>query len=142
MRNPDLSKDESYVLLGVRRDKKGFGNTVAQTLEARGYTFFVVHPEANQVGSWAAVPRLRELPGKPDAAILCTPAENARQILESLNLAGIRRVYAALGSVDEVGRVYAHDHGMDLYVECPLLHVTGLGFPHNLHRRIASLFGG
>jgi predicted CoA-binding protein len=142
MKIPDLSKDETYVLLGVKRDGKGFGQSVARTLAARGYTFFVVHPEANQIGSWTAVHHPSDLPQTPDAAILCTPPANSRQVLESLNRSGVRKVYAAPGSVDDVGRVYAHEHGMDLYVQCPLLRVAGLGFPHNLHRRIASLFGG
>jgi predicted CoA-binding protein len=142
MKIPDLSRDSTYALLGVKRNGKGFGNTLARTLEARGYTFFVVHPEAGSVGDWTAVRHPAELPLTPDAAILCTPASRSRQVLESLHSAGIRRVYAVGGSVDDVGRVYAHDHGMDLFVQCPLLHVSGLGFPHNLHRRLAGLFGG
>jgi len=142
MKIPDLSKDSTYALLGVKRNGKGFGNTLARTLEARGYTFYVVHPEAASVGDWTAVRHPGELPRTPDAAILCTPASHSRQVLESLNSAGIRQVYAVGGSVDDVGRVYAHEHGMDLFVQCPLLHVAGLGFPHNLHRRLAGLFGG
>jgi predicted CoA-binding protein len=141
MKTPDLSRDETYALLGVKRDGSGFGQRVAEALEARGYTFFVIHPDAEQVGSWTAVPSIRDLPDPPDAAILCTPRESARPILESLNHAGIKRVYAAPGSIDDPARIFAHDHGMSLYANCPLLHVGGLGFPHNLHRRIASFFG-
>jgi predicted CoA-binding protein len=142
MKTPDLSKDETYALLGVKRDGKGFGCLVAETLETRGYTFFVIHPEAHQVGGWTTVPHVHDLPSTPDAAILCTPRERARPILESLHREGIKRVYAAPGAVDDCGRIYAHEHGMELYAECPLLHVGGLGFPHNIHRRIARLFGG
>lgn len=142
MKAPDLSRDETYALLGVKRDGSGFGQRVAETLNARGYTFFVIHPEVDQVGDWAAVPTVRDLPEIPDAAILCTPRDRARPILESLNHAGIKRVYAASGSIDELGMNYACDHGIDLYADCPLLHVGGLGFPHGLHRRIASFFGG
>ena len=141
MKNPDLSLDETYVLYGVRRDRRGFGHAVAEKLESKGYSFFLVHPAATQIGPWAPVASVRELPVTPDAAILCTPGEECRAILEQLLGAQVVRVYAAPGATNDLGRSYARDHGMNLYEECPLLHLPGLGFPHNLHRKVLSLFG-
>lgn len=141
MKELDLSRDETYLLYGVSRSRKGIGFSVADKLEQRGYTFFIAHPEAESIECWTPVRHASEIPEPADAAILCTPKEQCRQILEELNSAGVKRVYAAPGAIDDIGRNYARDHGMTLSERCPLLHVPGLGFPHNLHRRLAIWFG-
>jgi predicted CoA-binding protein len=141
MKHPDFSLDETYVIFGVSRSCKGFGYMVAESMEQRGYSFYIVHPEAEQIEGWTPVRHVRELPEKPNAAILCSPRDQSRRILEELYQADILRVYAAAGTVDNVGRAYARDHGVWLCEECPLLHVRNMGFPHNLHRRLAMIFG-
>jgi predicted CoA-binding protein len=138
---PDLSRDLQYVLYGVSRKRRGFGYQVARTLDRKGFTFFIVHPETDAIDPWSPVRHVQDLPQTPDAAILCSPPEESRRILEELHRHGVTRVYAARGSVDDAGRAFAAGHDFSLWDECPLLHVQGLGFPHNLHRWLAALFG-
>lgn len=141
MSNADLSRDEIYILYGVRRTMKGFGYSVADKLDRRGYSVFIAHPEAEHIDRFTPVRRAGDVPETPDAAILCTPKDQSRRILEEIREAGIQRVYATPGSIDELGRNYARDHDLSIHEGCPLLKIPGLGFPHNLHRRIASFLG-
>ena len=141
-RLPDLSEDELYVLYGVSRKAKGFGFTVARALEKKGYTFFIVHPEVERIDEWYPIRRLADLTCKPNAALLCSPASESRRILEELHFAGVDKVYAAPGALDDAGRAFAADQEIRVCEECPLLHIHGLGFPHNLHRGILRLFRG
>ena len=137
---PDLTPDENYVIYGVRRLRTGFGYAVARSLKKKRLSFYIVHPTAHWIGEWQPARNVNELPVVPDAAVLCSPKEQGEAILKELHDAGVRRVYAAPGSIDEKARTYATAHEMELYEECPLLHVSGLGFPHNLHRFLVRLF--
>lgn len=138
MSKADLSRDETYILYGVRRTMKGFGYAVADKLDQRGYSFFIAHPEAEYIDRFKPVRHATDLPETPAAAILCTPKDQSRLILEELRNAGVQRVYAAAGSIDELGRNYARDHDLHIHEGCPLLKIPGLGFPHNFHRRLVS----
>jgi len=137
----DLSRDETYILYGVRRTMKGFGYTLADKLDRRGYSFFIAHPEAKHIDRFTPVRHASELPILPHAAILCTPKDQSRRILEELRSTGVQRVYAAPGSIDELGRNYARDHDLKIQEGCPMLRIPGLGFPHNIHRRWVSFLG-
>ena len=51
----DLSGRETCVVYGVSRGGRGFGFLVAKQLEKRGFTFGIVHPEAEHIGGWIAL---------------------------------------------------------------------------------------
>ena len=135
-RHQDLSVDELYLLYGVSRHRRGFGYRVAVELERRGFTFFIVHPEAEQIDRWQPIRSLTQLSQTPHAAILCSPAAESGRILAELDKTGVRRVFASWGSLDQAGYAVAAERGLDVCEDCPLLHMKGLGFPHNLHRGI------
>ena len=131
----DLSGRETCVVYGVSRRGRGFGFLVAKQLEKRGFTFGIVHPEAEHIGGWIPARHVKELTSLPDVAILCSPPARSGEILTELAEAGLRRVYASWGSMDQNGRDVARERGLEICEDCPLLHIDGLGFPHNLHRR-------
>lgn len=137
----ELSKDEVYVIYGVSRSGKGFGYQVAEALSKRGFTIFVIHPDSDLVGPWYTRRHVSELHPAPNVAVLCSPAEASSTILAELHSAGVKRVVAWKDSIDEDGMQFARSNGMELWADCPLLHVKGLGFPHNLHKGLKELFG-
>ena len=137
----ELSKDLVYVIYGVSRSEKGFGYQVAEALSSRGFTIFVIHPDSDQIGSWYTKRHVTELHPRPDVALLCNPPEASRAILAELHEAGVKQVVAWKDSIDTEGLEYARANKMDLWADCPLLHVKGLGFPHNLHKGLKELFG-
>jgi predicted CoA-binding protein len=137
----ELSKDLVYVIYGVSRSEKGFGYQVAEALSKRGFTIFVIHPDSDQIGHWHTKRHVTELHPRPDVALLCSPAEASGEILAELHEAGVKQVVAWKDSIDEAGIEYARLNKMELWADCPLLHVKGLGFPHNLHKGLRELFG-
>lgn len=140
--NPEeLSRDLVYVIYGVSRREKGFGYQVAEAMSERGFTLFVIHPEADRVGPWYTKRHATDLHPRPDVALMCSPAAASEGILSELRQAGVTQVVAWKDSIDDAGMEYAKKHGMSLWADCPLLHVKGMGFPHNLHKGLRDLFG-
>jgi predicted CoA-binding protein len=138
---PDLSRDEIYVVYGVSRLRMGYGYRVAKLLQHRGFTFFVAHPITERIGPWYTIKHVTSLDRIPDAAIICSPPDSAMGIFSELSEAGVPRAYAWKGSVTEPALMYARSEGLDVVVDCPLLHMPRAGFPHNLHRGWMRHFG-
>ena len=139
---PDLSPEGVYVVYGVSRLRMGYGYRVARCLERRGFTFFVAHPVTERIGPWYTIKHVSSLDRVPDAAIICSPPDSAMAIFTELAEAGVNRAYAWQGSITEPALMYARSAGVEVVVDCPLLHVPGMGFPHSLHRGWMRFFGG
>lgn len=137
----ELSRDLVYVIYGVSRSEKGFGYQVAEAMSKRGFTIFVIHPDSDRIGPWYTKRHVTELHPRPDVALLCSPAEASAGILAELHEAGVKQVVAWKDSIDEAGVEFAKKQKMALWADCPLLHVKGMGFPHNLHKGFKELFG-
>jgi predicted CoA-binding protein len=137
----ELSRDLVYVIYGVSRSERGFGYQVAEAMSKRGFTIFVIHPDSDQIGPWYTKRHVTELHPKPDVALLCSPAGSSADILAELHEAGVKQVVAWKDSIDDAGMAFARKHRIELWADCPLLHVKGIGFPHNLHRGLHQLFG-
>ena len=72
----EFIKSKRFAVVGVSRDPKKFGNTIYKELKGRGYEVYGVHPSANEIGGEKCYPSLSALPGRVDAAILCTKPAN------------------------------------------------------------------
>ena len=136
-----FSRELAYVIYGVSRSKRGFGYQVAESMLKRGYSVSIIHPNTDRIGPWVTKHHVSEVEPRPDVAILCSPKSESRSILSELYEAGVSEVLAWKGSVDQAGVEFARQRNMYLQADCPLLHMKGLGFPHNFHRCLRELFG-
>lgn len=137
----EFTRDLAYVIYGVSRSQRGFGYQVAESMLKRGYSVSVIHPSTDRIGPWITKHHVSEVEPAPDVAILCSPSSASRSILSDLHEAGVNRVLAWKGSVDRAGVEFARQQNMNLQADCPLLHMEGMGFPHNLHARLRQWFG-
>jgi predicted CoA-binding protein len=138
-----LDAMQHVAFYGLKRSGKGFAYDVLHGLEDAypKAQFTAVHPEVSELDGHEAVKGASAIEPKPDAAIIVLKPGNARQAIDDVHLAGIPRLWLVMGCDSRDNIEYARGLGMAAIGGCPLLFITGLGFPHNFHRWLAKLFG-
>ena len=87
-------KPRSIAVIGASRRKLSIGNTLFHNLLHHEFTGVVypVNPKAKVVASVQAYPSVLEIPGEVDLAIIITPADTVRTIVEECGRKGVRGV--------------------------------------------------
>ncbi|MFP3898261.1 MAG: acetate--CoA ligase family protein [Dehalococcoidia bacterium] len=87
-------KPRSIAVIGASRRKLSIGNTLFHNLLHHEFTGVVypVNPKAKVVASVQAYPSVLEIPGEVDLAIIITPADTVRTIMEECGQKGVRGV--------------------------------------------------
>ncbi|MEJ2190369.1 MAG: CoA-binding protein [Acidobacteriota bacterium] len=84
---------KTLAIAGVKRDGKGFGNSVLKDLTGKGYEVLPVHPNAEQVAGIPCSPSLAELPMQVGGVVLVVPPEQTEKLVRQAKEAGIQRVW-------------------------------------------------
>lgn len=89
-----LLKPRSIAVIGASRRKFSIGNTLFHNLLHHEFTGVVypVNPKAKVVASVQAYPSVLEIPGEVDLAIIITPADTVRTVMEECGQKGVRGV--------------------------------------------------
>jgi acetyltransferase len=99
---------ESVAVIGASRTPGKGGYNIIENLRRLGFTgrVYPINPRAGEVGTLKAYPDLKNLPGKPELAIIVLPRSQVLKSLEHCIEAGAKAVIiesAGFGEMDESG---------------------------------------
>jgi len=85
---------------------------------------------------------LSSLPEKPDAIVISVKPGSAKKVVQDCVDLGIGEVWFQQGSfVPELAELCKQNGLRFIPGSCPLLYLTPVRFPHNLHVWLVKLFG-
>lgn len=95
----------SVAVMGVRRDGGGIGNGVLGSIVGGGFRggVHVIHPSATEVGGVPACPRLQDVPGPLDLAVVAVPAPAVPDAIRDAAAAGVPAVVVISSGFGELG---------------------------------------
>ncbi len=98
----------SVAVVGASRDPQSFGHRIMESLVASQFkgNLYPVNPQAGMICSTKAYPRIAEIPGEVDLAIIVLPKENVLDAVDKCAERGVRAVIvisAGFAELDEAG---------------------------------------
>ncbi len=130
----DFIHSKRIAVVGVSRDPKKFGNTIATELKQRGYEVFPVHPEAQEISGERCYPNLAALQGKVDAALICVSPAKSGQALREAAAAGIKNIWLQQGAQSPETLAVSQELGLHPVVgKCVLMYASPDGKVRGLH---------
>lgn len=138
-----LQQAKHVVFYGLKRSGKGFAFDVLRGLRTHSPSLQItaVHLHTTKVDALPAALSAQEITPKPDSAVVVLSASNARSAIEDAARAGVQRVWLTMNAGTKDNLTYSTQLGMEAVGGCPLLFIPDAGFPHNVHRWLAKLFG-
>ncbi len=96
---------KTVAVVGVRREGAGLGHAVLASILKGGFRgrVFVVHPEVPSIDGVTAFPRLADVPGHIDVAIIAVPAIRVLAAVEDAADAGASSVVVISSGLGELG---------------------------------------
>jgi predicted CoA-binding protein len=129
-------------IMGASRTGKKFGNMIADELKPKGYEVFLVHPEAKEISGQVCYPNIAALKDKVDAVLICLPPAKAKQAVQEVADAGLKKVWLQQGSSSP--EVLALAKQLDLSTvagKCIMMYADTVKSLHGWHRTFAKIFG-
>jgi predicted CoA-binding protein len=130
---------------GVSRKPENHGsNVVYKRLRERGYEFFAVNPNADQVEGDRSYPDLRSIPGGVNAVVIATRPETAEATMRECADLGIKHVWMhrsfGAGSVSDTATQYRRGHGITVIDGgCPCMFDPTADVAHKAMRFVFTL---
>lgn len=100
-----LTSPKRVAVVGVRRDHSGVGHAVLDSILAGEFAgeVLVVHPSATSVGGVSAYPRLQDVPGHLDIAIVAVPPADVLAVAADAAAAGVATLVVVTSGFGELG---------------------------------------
>ena len=100
-----LTTPRRVAVVGVRRDGSGVGHAVLSSIRNGGFTGEVVavHPKATAIDDVVAYPRLVEVPGHLDIAIVAVPPADVLPVVRDAAAAGVSTLVVVTSGFGELG---------------------------------------
>jgi len=134
--------EKIYAVVGVSRKKKKFGNALFKELKTRGKRVYAVGSGPAEIDGGRIYESLSSLPEKPDAIVISVKPGSAKKVVQDCVDLGIGEVWFQQGSfVPELAELCKQNGLRFIPGSCPLLYLTPVRFPHNLHVWLVKLFG-
>ena len=138
----DFLAQKKVAVVGVSRSGKGFGNAVRKELGAKGYSVFVVHPEASSIEGQPCARSLTEVASRVTGVVLVTPPQETENLVREAAASGIRRVWMQQGAESAEAVRFCEDHGIAVvHGHCILMFAEPTAWFHRFHRWMNGLFG-
>lgn len=133
---------KSFVLAGVSKDSRKFGNAILKELVSRGFTVYPVHPSLDSVEGVKCYRSLDLVVEFTQSLIVCVKPENAVSVVKEAAAAGFKSVWLQQGCGTEEVRAAAEKAGLEVVAgKCILMYTEPVGGLHKFHRGIVRLFG-
>jgi predicted CoA-binding protein len=128
---------------GLKRSGRGFADDIITAWQALnpGLHVTAVRPDGSALEGFTTVRSAGEVEGQADAAVIVLNPARSHAAIDDAAAAGIRRLWLVMNSASRENTEHARQLGLEVTVGCPLLFMPHTGFPHNLHRGLARLFG-
>ncbi len=133
---------KTIAVVGVSRSGKGFGNSAAAELKAKGYRVYPVNPNAQTIDGEPCYPSLSALPGRADGVLIVVPPDETEQVVRDAFKAGIRNVWMQQGAESDTAIRFCKEHEMSVvHGECVLMFAEPAHWFHRAHRFVKGLSG-
>lgn len=127
----------NIAVVGVSRNKKGFGFTAVQSLKNSGCNVFAVNKNSVSEDSANLFPALSSIPIKPDAIITTVPPTETIKVLNEAILLGIKKVWLQPGSDSKEVKDFCEMNKIQFVSgECIIMYLKNIGFIHRAHKWI------
>lgn len=143
----DFLSGHRIALVGVSANPSDFSRAILRELVAHGYDIVPVRPGAGEIEGRTAYPRLQDVPGTLDGALVMTSPSVSVQVAHDCAEAHVPRVWfhrgAGQGAVSEEAIAYCREQGMQVVPgRCPLMFLGDHpAFVHRLHAGVLKLIG-
>lgn len=132
----------SLAIVGISRDGKKFGNYAFRDIKTKGYTLYIIHPNAEQLEGQRCYPDFKSLPEIPGGVLVVVSPIHSEQVVKAAAEAGIRRIWLQPGAESQNAIRYCEEQGLSIiYGECIMMYIQPTSFIHKLHRWIKGLSG-
>jgi len=128
-----------FAIAGLSRDPRSLSRRAAKLLIDEGCSLVAVNPLQDNIDGVTSVPSIDQVP-EVDGVIFFTNPRVTIALLPQCVDKGIKRVWFQPGSADEAVLEQARKLGLEYVDSCLFLHHRRSGFPHNVHRALASIF--
>jgi uncharacterized protein len=138
----DFLEQRTLAVVGVSRNKKGFGYAVYQDLLKHGYTVYPVNPGADNIDGKPCFPSLTSLPEPVGGAVLVVPPAQSEKVVEDALASGLRRLWFQPGSDSAAALSFCKEHSIEtVSTSCILMYLEPVKSIHRIHRGIQKVFG-
>ncbi len=95
----------SVVVVGANRTRGKIGSEILHNLAAQHYTgrLFAVHPQAGAIDGVPAFPRVSDVPGEVDLAVIAVPADHVIPVVDDCVAKGVRALVVISAGFAETG---------------------------------------
>ncbi len=95
----------SVVVVGANRERGKIGAEVLHNVRSGGFTgrLAAVHPSAGEIDGVPAYPRVTDVPGDVDLAVICVPAEHVNLVADDCIAKGVRALVVISAGFAEIG---------------------------------------
>ncbi len=100
-----ILRPRSIAVIGASRQERGIGRETLRNLVNYGFTgpIYPVNPSADSIHSIKAFPRLRDIPGPIDLAIVVVPRSQVSGVLDDAIAKGVRGLVVITAGYSETG---------------------------------------
>ncbi|HOR26713.1 MAG TPA: CoA-binding protein [Candidatus Sumerlaeota bacterium] len=110
----EFIQSRPVAVVGASADRAKYGNIVLRNLRDRGWTVYAINPRAETIEGEPAYPNLAACPQTPGLAVMVTPPEVTRQVLDEAAAAGVGRIWMQPGAGDAAAIARANELGLEL----------------------------
>jgi len=135
-------RSTSLAVIGVSRERRGFGYTVFHDLRAKGYRVFPVNPATSAIDGETCYAGVASLPEKVDGVVLVVPPPRTEEVVREIAAAGISQVWMQQGAESEAAIAYCHEQEINaIHGQCIMMFARPAALPHRVHRWIRKATG-
>ncbi len=133
---------KTIAIAGVSKSGKKFGNTIFKELKSKGYSVFVINPNAEKINGEIVYPNIYSLPQKPDGLVLVVKPNVTEQIVSDAYISGIKNIWMQQGAESHEAIKFCLENDINVvYRECILMFLEPLAILHRFHRGINKIVG-
>lgn len=132
----------SFVIAGVSRNPKKFGNYIYKTLQERGFNVLALNPNTDAAEGIPCYRNLESLPPGDHALIISTHKQEALDIAAKAISRGISHIWFQQGSckAEDLKPLISADTNL-IAGKCILMFAEPVNSMHKFHRTLARIFG-
>jgi acetate---CoA ligase (ADP-forming) len=99
----------TVVVVGANRERGKIGSEILHNITAGGFSgrLYAVHPSASTIDDVPAFPRVTDVPGCVDLAVICVPGERVSSVVDDCVVKGVKAlviISAGFGETGPAGR--------------------------------------
>jgi Predicted CoA-binding protein len=134
--------EKKLAVAGVSRSGKKFGNSLVNELIKKGYTVFIIHPQADEIQGVKCYKTFGGMPERVGGVIVVVQPSETEKIVREAAAANIKKIWMQTGAESEEAIRYCGENGIEVVSKkCFLMYVEPVAGFHKFHRWVNKLTG-